>query len=391
MKKNLLLVFAALIAVACNSNRTPIPSDSNAVANDSVVEKVDPLDTFTYTAYTTLADIMAGKEIKDSTYFRDIITSQAYANHSKVMTDMWARYKAQETDRVMEWSRQNLSDAPTRVFYPFSGPDFNYLDAMFPECEFAALFALEQAGCLPFSDEKSLSHPGELFNVLRASIGANLSLSFFLTKRMQVDFYASYVKGSLSVAMLFVASRGYEVIVVNPVDIDSLGNIFYTEPEKLYAHTLDKDFSNGYEIVYRREGEKKYRRLYYFNRDLSNGNYDKLKLDNFVRVNFAGQACMTKAASYHLHAANFSNVRTSMLTHCDLIVNAPSGIPYTSFEQDKWNIKYYGSFRGPIPLFHAHPDTELKDAYAKNGPEAINFKYDYDTHNSSFIVARRKK
>ena len=97
MKKKLLLVFAALIAVACNSNRTPIPSDSNAVANDSVVEKVDPLDTFTYTAYTTLADIMAGKEIKDSTYFRDIITSQAYANHSKVMTDMWARYKAQES------------------------------------------------------------------------------------------------------------------------------------------------------------------------------------------------------------------------------------------------------------------------------------------------------
>ena len=81
------------------------------------------------------------------------------------------------------------------VFYMFSGPDFLYVDAFFPDRTTYVMSGLEPVGQIPTVAGTSRGGPGLGAGGLRASIGSVLNYSFFITQEMQQQAYLQQLQG----------------------------------------------------------------------------------------------------------------------------------------------------------------------------------------------------
>jgi hypothetical protein len=101
---------------------------------------------------------------------------------------------------------------------------------------------------------------------------------------------------------------------------------------------------------------------------------------------------LLKAASYLMHLDSFSQVRDFLLTRSKIIVQEDSGIPYRYFAKDKWDIRFYGRYIGPIDRFLKHGQLDLqKDANASRPPPLpFSFGYQWKPSQSAILVARPK-
>ena len=93
-----------------------------------------------------------------------------------------------------------------------------------------------------------------------------------------------------------------------------------------------------------------------------------------------------------MHSNNFSHVRDFLLTHSKVILQDDSGIPYRLFSKDKWNIRHYGRYVGPINRFKEHPQPDLATENAMSAPTALEFSFGYQWQpsRSSLIIATPK-
>src|SRR5260370_29910534 len=95
--------------------------------------------------------------------------------------------------------------------YLFSGPDFLYADAMFPNCSTFVLQGLEPI--VPIPDLQTLPPPA-LFGTLESietSLNTILSFSFFKTKDMRKEFERSDLKGVLPAVFVFITRTSKEI------------------------------------------------------------------------------------------------------------------------------------------------------------------------------------
>jgi len=384
MQKNLVnlelfLLFIVTVICACGcSNR------SGSVSN----KDMEPVDTFSYKGYTVLANIYAGKATDGGYFCSDITSTKAYSTHKAAMTTMWGRYRASDVDVIRNWSKGNLNEKIDTVFYPFGGPDFNYLSSFFPDCRFSVLVGLEDVGKLPFTDSLSVAKYSEVLTGMRAIITSNVGLSYFHTLHMEEDLDC-YLKGTMPVVMMYAALHGYEVITVNPVKIEKDGTLAYVNPDKVFAHTMDKDKGDGFEMLYRFPGEKGARKLYYLNSDLSDEVFSVSGMGNVIEKNFKGKLTFLKVASYLLHDSEFSKVKEAILDNSKIILSGPSGMPYAAYDKEKWNLKLYGKYVAPIQQFADYPQDDLKALYKNTAASPIQFRFDYHS-SASFILATKK-
>lgn len=362
---------------------------SSAVKKEKQIIKqnnVEPLDTFSYTGYNSVAYILAGKTPLDSLFMPELINSKSFASHKSLMDSKWIEHK-QKTDVMIDWGKTHIPNCDT-VFYPFGGPDFNYLSAFFPDCRFSMLVGLEKGGKIPFSDSLSIADYPEILRMVTQSVITNLEFSFFRTKSMKNDL-AGYLEGTLPIIMMFMSRHDFEIVNVNPVFINNQGFFEYPNKDDVYEHSLDKDFNDSYEIVYKKQGDDFYRKLYYFSMDISDSELNKqsfsLMMDNY----FKAQTTFLKAASYLLDRPQFSLIKELILKNSNEIVSGPSGIQFRDLDSS-WDIELYGNYIGPIRLFYDRQQNDLKDAYKNGKPQPINFKFDYHPTHHSLIVARKK-
>lgn len=378
-----ILIFIS-IASACG-NKTSTVEVKTEVVEDSVV--IPPLDTFSFSGYNSVAYILAGKQPSDSIFLKNIISSKAFCDHKALMENKWAVHKEKIND-ITDWSNTHIVDADT-VFYPFGGPDFNYLAAFFPDCRFSVLIGLEKGGKIPFSDSLSIADYSEIFKALTTSVASNLEFSFFRTNSMARDL-AGYLEGTLPIIMMFMSRHEFEILNINPVFINNQGYFEYTDKERIFDYSLNKDFEDSFEIIYKKENEDSLRKLYYFSMDLSDSALNKQSFSLMMENYFSDKTCFLKAASYLLDRPQFAEMKNLILQYCDVIITGPSGMPYKAFD-DTWNIELYGNYIGPCSLFHERQHPELKEAYEKGNPSPINFKFDYHATHHSLIIARKKK
>ena len=83
---------------------------------------------------------------------------------------------------------------------------------------------------------------------------------------------------------------------------------------------------------------------------------------------------LLKAASYLMHAKNFSQVRDFLLTHSKVILQDDSGIPCRFFDKHKWDIRYCGQYVGPIERFKKYPQPDLVKRVRQQQAGAIGFQ-----------------
>ena len=331
----------------------------------------------------TTAKFLAGLPVR-GTPLESRSLDPAWATHAAELDRAWSRLEHEQLSKIRVWAPQYLGDFYTNkgpLFYMFSGPDFLYANAFFPNVQTYILCGTEPIGSIPNVESiSSDTLPAVLAN-LRKSLDSVLSWSFFITKQMKTDLNQTQLNGTLPVLYVFVSRGGGTIESVSLVSLDATGSLLEAGKEK----------TQGVKILFENEAGAK-RALYYFSTDLSN---DGVKsAPGFIRFceKQGGGLSLLKAASYLLHENGFSGVRDFLLTHSKVILQDDSGIPRHFFDDTKWNIRYCGNYVGPIEVFKKYGQPDLAKDYAATPPVPLDFGFGYEWQpsRSSLIIAVRK-
>jgi hypothetical protein len=305
-----------------------------------------------------------------------------WATHAAELDRAWSRLQQEQLSKISTWAPQFLGDFYNdkgSLFYMFSGPDFLYANALFPNAQTYILCGKEPVGPVPNIDNISREAlPVALAN-LRKSLDAVLRWSFFITQQMKSDLNQTQLSGTLPVLYVFIARGGGAIESVSLVSLDRDGGI------------VGNGKTSGTKIVFTNASGNE-QTLYYFSTDLSNdGIKSSPEFLKFCDKRAPGLSLL-KATSYLMHENEFSTVRDFVLGRSRMILQDDSGIPIRYFDDAKWNIRYCGNYLGPIPTFKKYWQPDLAKNYTITTPAPLGFGFGYEWRpdHSSLIVAVRK-
>jgi hypothetical protein len=132
--------------------------------------------------------------------------------------------------------------------------------------------------------------------------------------------------------------------------------------------------------------------LYYFTTDISDGGIKATP--GFLKFcqRLGTGASFLKSPSYLLFESGFATIRTFILDHSNMIVQDDSGIPLAYFDPNKWNLRFFGVYLGPIDMFKQHYQPRLRELYQQSNPPPLDFGFGYrwNYKEANLSVATRK-
>jgi len=279
----------------------------------------------------------------------------AWARHSELAKASWANAQGRYLNPIGNWRDRTLgkNGSGDLVFYPFSGPDAANVLAFFPDARKYLLFGLEPVGCVPagLSD-----YNGGYFSALRRSLDAILTVNFFRTNDMEVDFNSVNLRGVLPALLFMISRSGYSVVDVTRVTITPGGTVERADndvPGEIHGVAIR--FTNG---------RQKPRELYYFALNLQDSRLRRRPGAVKFLASLPAADTLIKSASYLLHTPYFSLVRDVILSKSRVVVEDDSGIPFRFFDSSAWDVRLYGTYTEPINLFSRWRQGDLELAFA---------------------------
>lgn len=325
------------------------------------------------------ARYLAGLPV-EATDLEPLAREDAWQRHAAEFHRAWLDLEERQLAKIRTWMPAAVGFAyadPSPLYYMFSGPDFLYAHAFFPNASTYIMCGREPVGPVP--DVAALSEgarAGGLRN-LRSALNAILSFSFFITADMKTDLSQTQLSGTLPVIYVFLARSGCRLDDVELVTLDDTGEF-----------TAEKSKTPGVRIRFTGTSGKQ-QTLYYFTTDLSDwGIKSSPGFMAFCAKQGQGNGFL-KAASYLMHGNNFGTVRDFLLNNTRNLIEDDSGVPYRFFKPDQWMIGVYGYYPGPINLFKQHFQRDLDTAFKTGGAQELPFGvgYQWRPGASSLIVA----
>jgi hypothetical protein len=91
------------------------------------------------------------------------------------------------------------------------------------------------------------------------------------------------------------------------------------------------------------------------------------------------------------HSGYFSTARKFLLDHSAVIVQDDSGVPLRFFARDKWDLKPYGRYVGPISIFPGRYQSEMRRLFGGGRAQKIDFGigYRWRTHETNVLLAQK--
>jgi len=303
-------------------------------------------------------------------------SSPQWKGHASRMDGLWATHRARRSHlRGFRSSLGGLGGGT--VFYPFGGPDYLHASALFPGANTYILVGLEGVDALPELSTLSASELSRGLNGIANSLKTVTGASYFITKDMRVDLNSTRFRGALPLILAMAAREGQSVRTVRAVGLDGAGNVVSRSAGASCP---------GWHI---QAGGKT---IYYFKEDLSNGGLGDRRLLKFASSK-GSPTVFVKSASYLMHGGGFSTIRNYILNSGKGLVQDPSGVPYRYIRDAGWDIKLYGNYTGPLPLFSGHHQADLAAAYRNRThpvkPLRFGMGYLRNPSNACIIVARR--
>ena len=284
------------------------------------------------------AKFLAGMSVK-GTPLEKQATNPDWVAYAADCDRDWKRFDEEQLNKIRTWAASSLGPAYEDrgpLYYLFSGPDFLYAHAFFPNAGSYILCGIEPIGTMPDADKIPPETLGASLANLRKSLNSVFGQSYFITKFMMTDLKKTQLNGTLPVLYVFLARSGCTIDSVTMVALDSDGK--FVSPE-------GKETTPGVKVVFRRPKGKQPQTLYYFASDLADApSKAKPGFSKFCEQQGKGVTFL-KAAAYLMGAAKFSLARDFLLTHSKLILQDESGIPYKFIEPEKWDIKIYAKDR----------------------------------------------
>ncbi len=333
---------------------------------------------------TDAARFLAGMPTVEGSPLTPLTNDPRWQAHAQAMNAGFAQIEQRQLSNIRIWRSEFLApvtQASHTCLYFFSGPDFLFADAFYPDCTNYILAGLEPVESLP--ELQNLSQP-VLFNTLQniqASLNTLLSFSFFKTKDMRQEFARTQLKGVVPILFVFLVRTGKTIENVDYISLDPGGKLFHGQGG-----------IRGVKITFLDPVSGARKTLFYFSADLSDDGLRKNPGVLRFSETLAPTNSFLKAASYLLHENGFNTARNFLLQVSATILQDDSGIPFRAFPPDKWTLRFFGSYFGPIDLFKQFYQPELRQLYAASSPPPLTFGFGYqwNRHNSTLMLAARR-
>jgi len=272
------------------------------------------------------------------------------------------------------------------LFYMFSGPDFLYANAFFPNATTYVMAGLEPVGPIPDLMRLPRGSVAEGLRHIERSLSTILTLSFFKTHDMRMTLGASRMNGALPLLYVFLARTGNAIQDVSLIKLDAQG---IPQPENTPSAPGMRNAAHGVKIVFA-AADGRVRTLYYFGTNIANDGFKVSGFEKFCDRLGTGDA-FVKSASYLLHSPNFSDVRNFLLRHTAQVLQDDTSIPVSYFAPDKWQLRPFGRYTGPIAVFARNYQPRLTQLFQKGRAESLNFGlgYQWRVSSSNLLLASR--
>jgi hypothetical protein len=330
------------------------------------------------------ARFLAGMPIDRRSPLAPLTQNPAWQAHSALFEKAFAKLNFGKFSRLRSWQNNFLPESKEQIpvaYYMFSGPDFMYVDQFFPNASVYIMCGKEGMGQPP-DPLRIPDLPGALRN-LENAMKSSLTATYFITQDMKIDLQQQNLNGTLPILYVFLARAGKTIKDVTFISLDRGGSVHESGP--------GRGGTPGVRISYKDNQTGHEQTLFYFTTDIS----DSGIASNPGFMNFCDQhgigASFLKSSSYLMFGEGFAKVRNFILDHSNVIVQDDSGIPLANFNRDKWNLRLFGSYVGPIELFKQYDQPKLHELFEESSPPTfgIGFGYQWDFHKSNLIVATR--
>jgi len=347
--------------------------------------------------YDDIARYIAGlPQDTGSTLDPLVINNPEWKKYSADLNKNWKKYDSTRTQVMKQWVAEELTgiNADTGiVFYPFSGPDILNAVTLFPKSKQFVMVGLEPVGTLPdLKNKKGNDSVSDYLVSIKNSLQTIINLSFFKTKAMAVDLHKKELDGTLHLILLFLERTNNKIADIRPVSINREGKlVLYNSFKEAKKDTLR---NKGVEVAFIGP-DSVLRKVIYFSVNLSNDYLRKNQAFMYYVNSFDTCNTYVKSASYLMHKPYFSVIREIILAQSKYILQDDSGIPFKFFTaKDNWDLTYYGTYSGAIPMFVIYYQKDLEQAYTdkssrvKKLPFGIGYKY--EKGKSNLLLARKK-
>jgi hypothetical protein len=227
--------------------------------------------------------------------------------------------------------------------------------------------------------------PGALGN-LENAMKSSLNTTYFITKDMKVDLQQQNLNGVLPILYVFIVRADKSISNVTFGALNSNGAFEEAAPGKKGGSTP------GVRIHYTDNQSGNSQTLYYFSADISDGGIKSapgfLKFCQRLGIG----SSFLKSSSYLMFEQGFATIRNFILDHSNRIVQDDSGIPLAYFDPNKWHLRLFGVYLGPIDLFKQHYQPRLQELFQQSNPPPLDFGFGYrwNYKEANLILATRK-
>ena len=286
--------------------------------------------------------------------------------------------------RIRPWVDKELTSVQQAetLFYPFAGADFLFANAFFPRAHTYVLVGLERVGALSDFDAMSAGDVELEYTRVRKAVTPLLHDTFFRTLEMQSDVLKD---GVLTVLATLIAGTHHRLLAIHAVTLSEDGRV--TE-----RASADSKLTPGARIDFADEGSDEVKTLYYFRTDLSDkGLAKRTGLLAFVDT-LPSKVTFTKAAAYCMHGRPFSVIRDYVLTHSQAVLEDDTGVPLRYFDRADWDVRFFGGYVHPIPMFRNYRQANLADAFARGenvSPLVFHVGYGRQAASNLLLAVRR--
>ena len=282
-------------------------------------------------------------------------TLQDYARNASAH---WSEYERRIGRPMQKWAAAELQQTKGGIiFYPFSGPDFATAYHLYPEAGRYVLVALQRAQPPPALNKASAADAAAFLARFGDSWKQFAQIGFFRTLDLDDEAKQSGIRAGTTAPLLaFAARSGFKIAAIAPVHVNAAGTDLETHP----GSHADASTWDSVRISLERDARKV--ELDYVRVNLSDAS---LNANPAVRAwieRMAANRTLLKAASHLPQDPRFTIVRDALLAHAPTIVQDETGIEYTRLQQT-FDVKLYGNFSKPHPIFNQQSQRALAHAY----------------------------
>ena len=334
-----------------------------------------------------IARFLAGMPIPSGSPIAPLTQDPAWQEHSAFFEKEFSKLNLRQLQKLHAWEDTELPEATQPIpvaFYMFSGPDFLYVDQFFQRAAVYVLCGKESMG--PPPDPLRIANLSGALGNLENAMKSSLETTYFITKDMKIDLQQQNLNGVLPILYVSIARADKSISNVTFGSLNSGGTFQESAPGKRGGSIP------GVRIRYTDNQTGDSQTLYYFTTDISDGGIKSTPgfLKFCERVGTGSS--LLKSSSYLMFENGFATIRNFILDHSNTIVQDDSGIPLAYFNPDKWNLRLFGNYLGPIELFKQYYQPKLQELFAQSNPPPLDFGFGYrwNYKEANLIVATRK-